>query len=260
MSFGDNCVLRDARLAQQQLEHGFSAQDKLAYYQAKMNQAIEGARWSDLDLGCVHLFGIDNFEYLTDYPELIQRRFNYIIADLVKQNKYLFIVGHTPIMIEGYLKFWHNARAVFMTDSAEFIAQRTSNKLGPNNVKKVNNYWASIAGSDWPQVPPYSYQEFLALPEFIQQELTSIFHGEIFKFFDDIHPTKEELYEQGTQELIQQLGSRAYTCNTQQLYSSPANLISELTNLSQWIGIDIQAHHNLILDYYAQWTNTISQV
>lgn len=260
MSWNDDCVLRDARLAQQQLEYGLTAQDKLAYYQTKMHQALDGARWSDLDLGCLHLFGVDNFEYLTDYPELIERRFNHIVTDLVEQNKYLFIVGHTPIMIQGYLKFWHNARVVFMTDSAEFIARRVSNKLGPNNVRKVNDYWSSIAGSDWTCTPPYSYREFVQLPEFIQQELTGIFHGEIFKFFDDIHPTKEELYEQGCQELIAELGSRAYTCNTQKLFSNTTGLITELTRCAQWIGIDIQAHHNLILEYYAQWTDTIARV
>jgi hypothetical protein len=109
LSLTDQCVLRDSNLAEQQLASGFDVKEKLKYLNDNLEFSKKTKQWNDLNLGCGRLFGIENLLYLTEYPEIIETQFNYIIPQLIKQNKYLFIVAHSIQDIEAYQKFWTNA-------------------------------------------------------------------------------------------------------------------------------------------------------
>jgi hypothetical protein len=109
-------VLRDAILAEQQLSVGIDVEKKLIYLQSQLATSKRTGLWNDLALGCANLFGIPGLAYLEKYPEIIQKQFNYVIPQLIKQQKYLFIIAHSTQYLDAYCKFWTNARVIFMTE------------------------------------------------------------------------------------------------------------------------------------------------
>lgn len=258
----NECVLRDSKLAETQLDRGMSAEDKFLYLEQKLEQASIKKSWTDLDLGCANLFGVSNSEYLLEYPELLEKKFNTIIPRLIEQQKYLFIVGHNPLWVSGYLTFWKNARVVFLTNYHDFVERRLLGKptIGTQEQNSINNYWNIVRGESWPTIPPYSYKEFLLLDQPIRNELSTLFKSEIFKFFSDIPPTRAELYDRNADKLYKQLGDRAFKCDLQQLFNGPVGLWTGLSECATWVGVDINTHQRLILDYYCHWLDTITKI
>jgi hypothetical protein len=258
LSLSDQCVLRDAQLAEQQLKFGTSSLEKTNYFLNQLDQTRINNYWNDLNLGCANLFGIENLDYLLNYPDIIKKKFNYIVSELIENNKYLFIVAHSTQYVDAYLKFWPNARTVFLTDYHDFIQRRGYKQKV--EIEKLKKYWNTVRGTDWPTSPPISLNEFLQLSTTVQQELNQTFHGEIFRWIET-KPTVEELHDRTVEEYSDQMGANAYKWNVQNNFTGNETcFIDELIRCSTWLDITIDASEESILDYYRSWLNVIATV
>lgn len=260
LSLDENCVLRDSQLAERQLKQKMTALDKFDYYLTKLDDSARHKQWNDLGLGCQNLFGVSNEMYLSDYPEILQRKFNSIVKQLIVENKFLFLVGHTTIYIELYLKFWRNARVVFITDYRDFVEKRIKHKnleFNNNRASVIQRYWDIVRCDQWPHNAPTSYEQFLKLPTTIRSELENEFAGEIFRWYTDIQPTALDIHDNNVNLLWQQLGNRAHKFNLKKAFRSTQNLLTEIDSCSTWVGTDVSRYHDLITDYYAKWQYTI---
>ena len=258
LSLSDQCVLRDAVLASQQITSGTSTEEKIKYFQNCLNKSLSDQTWQDLNLGCSNLFGVNHNIYFFEYPEIIQKKFNYVIKQLIDQKKYLFIVAHTTQSLNAYLKFWHQARVIFLTDYHDFINRR--NYAPTLDVENLTHYWSMIKGESWPNFPPLCYKEFLQLPETIQQELIIDFHGEIFKWVKT-SPTVEELHDQTVSKYISQLGSQTYVWSVEKNFTgNEQQFLEDLSQCAQWAGIKIDASDGQLIDYYKQWLYVIFKI
>jgi hypothetical protein len=257
LSLTSQCVLRDAVLAEQQLTSGFDTIKKLKYFNDKLEIAKKNNQWNDLDLGCSNLFGFDNLMYLTEYPEVFEKKFNFVISQLIKQDKYLFIVAHTMQMLEAYQKFWTNAQVIFFTEYRNFIQQRGYNQSTLNLEKNIYQYWSTVKGQDWPAMPPLTRSDFLKLPSTIQCDLKEIFHSEIFRYFD---PTdlKDKLFDRDVNKHQNLLKNRAFIWNVAETYSGDASkFLTELYRCASWLNLKITADTQDIINYYNTWQETL---
>ena len=258
LSLSDQCVLRNSQLAEQQLKVGFDSLQKTNYFSDQLDQTRINNRWNDLGLGCVNLFGIENLDYLLNYPEIIQKKFNYVVAKLIENNKYLFIVAHSTQYLDAYRKFWPRARAVFLTDYHDFVHRRGYKQTV--KMQTLKNYWDNVRGLDWPQDPPISSDEFLQLPQTVQEELTQVFHSEIFRWIET-EPTVKQLYDLAVKEYSVQMAGNTYKWNVQKNFTgNETDFITELAECSKWLNITLDAPSELILDYYRSWLTVIDMV
>lgn len=255
LSLTDQCVLRDSLLAEKQLTTGFTVNEKIKYLHDQLSISKQTGRWNDFGLGCENLFGIENILYLNEYPELIQKKINYIIRQLIEQQKYLFIVAHTTQYLDAYFKFWTNARVIFLTDYHDFVNRRYSDKK--SNTAMLTNYWNKVRGADWPDNPPTTSEEFTSLPESIQQELVVDFHNEIFRWFD-YRNMREELHNRAVDEYIKKLDNRAFDWNVSKNFSGKQQeFINTLHQCANWARIDIVATQQELVKYYNSWLDVI---
>lgn len=258
LSLTDQCVLRHVNLAEDQLINGNSSINKLTYLHDQLEISQKNKKWNDLSLGCLHLFGIKNSLYLLEYPEIIEKKFNRVIHQLIEQEKYLFIVAHTTQYLDAYLKFWSNARVIFLTEYSNFTEKR--GYYGSSSKKdklELTKYWNIIRGPDWPATPPSSDSEFLKLPVDIQTELTNNFQGEIFRWFD-YSADREKIHNQIVSTRIDQLGSRGYTWNVATNFSGNEQIfIEELRHCAKWLNMDITTDYSGLVKYYKTWLNVI---
>lgn len=258
LSLTDQCVLRDAKLAEQQLSTGFSVQEKLNYFRNQLKLSLINQRWQDLNLGCSNLFGIDNEMYFFQYPEIIQKKFNYVIEQLINQEKYLFIVAHSTQFLDAYLKFWSQARVIFLTDYRDFVYQRGyGTKV---DIKRLTAYWSTVRGDTWPSTPPLTYKQFLQLPDAIQHELEIDFHGEIFKWITP-SPTVEELHDCAIIQQLDKLGTRAYTWSVEANFTgNEQNFITNFNKCAQWVGVTVDVSDSELNAYYRHWQDVIFKI
>jgi len=258
LSLSDQCVLRDAKLAEQQLIVGTSAKEKLDYFQTQIDISKRTNRWNDLGLGCDNLFGVESLSYLESYPEIIEKKFNYVIPQLINQQKYLFIVAHSTQYFNACYEFWPNARAIFLTDYHDFVQQR--NYLGAENKTKLTDYWNTVKGPDWPIAPPTTNKEFMLLPHAIQKELIDNFHGEIFRWVDS-SVLQEELHNRAVDQLIEHMGENAFVWNVDHAFNGDQQaFIKALEQCADWAGIQISATEEDILRYYRNWLEVIFSI
>jgi len=255
LSLSDQCVLRDAKLAQQQIESGFDVSAKLEYLHSSLESTRYRKTWNDLGLGCYQLFGFTNSEYLTEYHEILEKQFNLVISRLIKQKKYLFIVAHNIPMVNAYRKFWINSRVIFFTRYTQFIQSRFNKHIPPNLLQ----YWNDIKGADYPNDPPLNNEDFLRLPGWLQKELVEDFGGEIFRrfaYFD----VRAQLFDKNVVDYQTNLGSMALTWDVNASYeASEDQFLLNLHKCANWVGLKIEAKDQDLIDYRRDWLYTISQ-
>jgi hypothetical protein len=255
LSLTDQCVFRDSLLAEKQLTSGFVTADKLNYLHTQLNTSVINKKWNDLGLGCANLFGVPNEFYLTEYPEIIQKQFNYVINDLIKSEKYLFLVAHSIQQLDAYFKFWSNAKVIFLTDYREFIKQRGYSKKVA--IPALRRYWNIIRTESWQAEPPSTIDEFHQLPKLIQDELIEQHRGEIFKWIET-PPTKHELHDREVNRYIERLGKVAHTWSVAKTFSGDDRVFfNELSQCAKWADISLQVSETDILGYYKNWLHTI---
>lgn len=127
LGLSDNCVLQDQELACKQLQKNFSTDDKINYIDDKLQQARDELVWNDLGLGCGQLFGVENDQYLNEYPEIFKNRYHNIVDSLSNSSKHLFFkVAHNTLYLDAYLKVWPNARLIVFKNYQDFIKHRAT--------------------------------------------------------------------------------------------------------------------------------------
>jgi hypothetical protein len=258
LSLNDQCVLRDSRLAERQLHSGFTSAEKLDYFQTQLDITLTTKKWNDLGLGCNNLFGIDSSAYFFEYPEIIQKKFNYVIPQLIRNNKYLFIVAHTTQHLEACCNFWTNARTIFFTDYHKFVKDRTS-KSSTKNLNLIR-YWNTVGGPSWPEDPPASYHEFLQLPSIIQEELVTDFHSEIFRWIDS-PPLRDDLHDLAVKNYLNSGGDQVTEWNVANNYvGNESKFLIGLHRCADWARIGINVSDSAVLCYYQNWLRVISAI
>jgi hypothetical protein len=160
--------------------------------------------------------------------------------------------------LDAYLKFWPNARVLFLTQYHEFVQRRGYNQTA--DIQKLKAYWNVVRGPDWPVSPPVNSVEFLQLPASLQQELNETFHGEIFRWIKT-SPTPQELHDRDIDLYSVQLSNNSYKWDVQKNFSGNETVfIDELLRCANWLDITIDAPVEAILNYYKTWLNVISAV
>lgn len=97
-----------------------------------------------------------------------------------------------------------------VSDNWQECLERNSNKIVPppmtprdysislgsnlflGTYDKLENFWKDFKGSDWPESPPKTYEEFLSYPEWLQTELNNFNDGDFKRCFE-LKPKNPEL-------------------------------------------------------------------
>lgn len=260
LSLNDSCVLRDALLAEKQITSGFTVAEKIEYFHTHLELAKKSKQWSDLGLGCAQLFGVNSDSYLKEYPEIIQRKFNYVIKYLIAQQKYFFIIAHSIQHLDAYYKFWPNAKTIFLTDYREFVKDRGYNKNNHYNLVKLKAYWDKVKGPSWPTDPPTTDLEFYQLPDNIQHELTDQFHGEIFKWTTPKR-TEQDMHDFAVAQRLELLGNRATSWSVKNNYNgNEEDFWHNLIQCASWLNVTIDASKEDVIGYYRHWRSVLEQI
>ena len=255
LSLNDQTVLRDWALAEQQLTQGLTADQKLGYLSNKLGQSIRNRKWSDFDLGCSNLFGVDIYDWFNEYPEILQRRFHPVVSKLMYHNKMLFLISHTTQHLDALVQFWKKPKVILFTDYHEFVKRR---RVEDASLQQLKNYWSTIRDDSWPSTPPTTLQEFNHLPKTIQTELQEFFNGEIFRWIQ-VKPTKSDLHDLTIRERQKQLNY--FEWNVAENFNGDfARFRKNLQNCASWAGLDIVVTDQELEQFYRNWLRAIDQV
>ena len=257
LSLSGQCVFRDAQLANKQIQGNFNYADKIQYLHTQLILARQNNKWNDLNLGCANLFGVNNQLYLTEYPELLALQFDTIINKLIELNLNVFLVAHSTIYLEAFIKFWPNARIIMFTDYQNFINQRINYRA--KIPMQLINYWNVIKGPDWPELPPTNEHEFISLPASIQQELKNEFSYEISRWFDR-HLRWDELFIDNWRTIQKRLNKHQYLVwNVENNYKNSQEFIKKFDECRTWLNLPKTPTLDLI-NYFELWYQTIHQI
>lgn len=255
LSFSNKIALRDARIARDHLRNPWSAQQKLVYFQTQLQMAKETGIWNDLNLGCAHLFGIDSFEWLTGFPEIIGRKIDTVVSRLINHNQYLFLINHWSVVtLPRMLELWPNAKLILFSNYRSFLKQRNTNI---KTIPSLDQYWQQVRAETWPHHAPKNHQEFSMLDSAIQQELVNDFDFEISRYFD-----YNELYDTQWNQYIKILAAgnnSHFLIDIDDAYSSADNVVSWVEQCADWLGIE-DVHQDCVKIYFQDWINTLDVI
>lgn len=257
LSLSDQAVFRDAILIQKQTAGEFGYQQKIAYLHDKLDLAQRTGVWNDLGLGCEHVFGINNRQYLFEYPEVLKYRFSTVVQHVIDRGLNLGLVSHGFQFLNAQLKFWPQARVVIFVNWKNFVKQRNG-KLNSKDLAMLTHYWNTVRGESWPDHPPVNQQEFDNLDPHIQRELAGDFDNEISRWFDR-SDLIAELYHRDVTDFCEQHRHRCYIWDTDQAYASSANFLAHYEPCRVWMGLP-ETNTKDLVDYFEHWTATIKTV
>jgi hypothetical protein len=257
LSLSDQAVFRDALLIKKQIAGEFGYQEKIAYLHDKLDLAKRTGIWNDLNLGCEHLFGINNRQYLFEYHQVLKYRFSSIVQEVIDHNLNLYLVSHGFQFLKAHLKFWPHARVVMFVNWQTFVKQRNG-KLNSKDLSFLTNYWNTVRGESWPITPPVNQQEFDSLDPAVGQELKHDFDNEISRWFDRSELIAE-LYHSDVVDFCQEHKDRCYIWDTDLAYSSGATFLKHFEPCRDWLGLPKTNNQDLV-DYFEHWTATIKTI
>jgi hypothetical protein len=195
LGIADNACIQSIALTKQQLQGTITSSDKKQFIRDVLNGVAH--RWTDLDMGSTTMLGIDESLYVIEDPATAQYWPWYNgVSELTHSNQKFFIDVHDAAHLAGLLKVWHNARVVVIENCEKFLQHRRVNY----SRQELQMYWASIQGTDWPNVAPETWSEFCSLPVNIQNELSGEFNSEIFRFIQ--HPVARQSLEHHRRQQI----------------------------------------------------------
>jgi hypothetical protein len=143
LGLSNGAVFQDIDLAIKQINGNFSPLDKLSYL--KNQFALCKDHWSDLNLGCIQFFGINNNVYLTKSPIVI----NPDVEQIINQNLYFFIVAHNINYLKEYLIHWPNAKIILFKNTKDFILSRGNFRNSGVEIPPTSAVKRSIIEFDW---------------------------------------------------------------------------------------------------------------
>lgn len=126
IGLSDWAVLQSSELAQKQLDHKLTSQDKLDLLLSRL--ANQTAKWTDLGLGCRELFGISNSTYDNNL-DIDTFKFNPVVSKIINQRLKLGLVAHKQSEVVQYRKVWPNAVVINFTNYLPFLNKYRSDYL-----------------------------------------------------------------------------------------------------------------------------------
>jgi hypothetical protein len=259
LGLNDQAVFQDSKLAHLQINNNFSYDNKIAYIFSQFEKTLQNRRWNDLELGCGQLFGIDNIDYQTIYPEIFSTRFNIVIKTIISKNLFLFVVAHDTLVLRKQLDFWVNAKVIGFTNFTNFINTRNPDWYQDKFKKIRSNYWDVIRDDSWPSSPPVSEAEFLLLPELIQHELINYFENDISRWFIK-QDQKIGLFENDLFKIKNQLDSKFYLIDVDDFYNNKQTFLSTLKNCLHWLNLPMPVNERDNLQYFQTWKNMLDSL
>ena len=141
----------------------------------------KGERWGDIGLGCFELFGVNQVPlgYNNQGPwgndnqsphSQTDLEYRDVIARLIKQQKYFFLVVHDLDCLAHVLKIWSNAKVIHFTNYQDFILTHRwlpVHHQFSNRLRAFKTWWKSRSQPNWPARPPSTFIEFQQ-PEYQQ--------------------------------------------------------------------------------------------
>ena len=260
LGLNDRAVFQDSDLARRQIDNDFSYRDKLEYLSTHLDSAAKDAHWNDLKLGCIQLFGYRGLDYQLEYPEILADQTNPIVQTIISENLFLFLGAHDIMALRSELNFWTNAKVIGFTNSDSFVKERLPNVFDHDKFRKIrSDYWNTIKGESWPDLPPRTESEFLLLPIQVQSELVTNFGNKISKWFlKDNRRTK--LFEKSLYNIKQQLGTRFYQIDVDEFYKDERTFLSTLKDCLQWLDLPEPRDDRDNCQYFQEWKATLNLI
>lgn len=258
LALSDEFVFSDSLLAQQQIDGQFNFDKKVQYIDQMLTHIKEQKIWNDLNLGCFQLSRVSEKMYRNEYHEIIKLHLHKVIDEIIHHNLWFGIVAHTIPGLTAMIKFWPNAKVIFLTNSLNLLLTRKYQNNKNLKHSELAEYWNIVRGASWPDYPPSTLEEFELLPDNIKQELNNNFSGEIFRFFD-YNKLRYHLFELHAQQILSNSTGQCYNWNTDNNYANNEVFLQELYKCCQWLEIDnpplVAINH-----YFNQWKSTIYQL
>ena len=252
LSLSDRAVFRDSKLARAQLDGNFGYHDKLQHLSQLCELAKNKKSWDVGGPVCSRLYGFKGYEYVSEFHEVLQFKFDSIVDKLIDQNKTLFLIVHKLPHLPYYLQFWPNANLIFFTNFERFDQYRRTNK--PVNPKLIE-YWNAVRGPDWPSYPPTTLTEFYFLPKIIQHELEISFDFEIQRWFKRTEQQYELFNEYVVKFSEQYKNNNQYVWDVEENYYDKDKFLTNFKNLSDLIELPC-VNIDDIEEYYVNWQQT----
>jgi len=160
-----NCLGISKNFCIQDIDAPLDSLSKFNLIKTRIDQYEISNNWSDLDLGCVQLYGLDAFKGFSPafYRTAI---YNEKLVELFQSGIYMPIVCHTYAQLKNVLGIFPNSQIIGLQNSFNFTASRNYEIF---NIKKGYN---EIKGDNWPRVVPKKFSDF---PKEIQQEILNDF-------------------------------------------------------------------------------------
>ena len=176
-----NACLQNIILTQRQLRGCVTSDNKKQFIRDVLAGVTD--RWNDLNMGSTTMLGVDEGLYVAKDPATAQYWPWYDgVSELTHSNQKFFIDVHDAVHLAGLLKVWRNAQIVVFENCEKFLQRRRVNYFR----QELQMYWDDVRGIDWPSIAPETWDEFCSLPAYIQNELSTTFNLEIFRFIQ--HP------------------------------------------------------------------------
>ena len=151
-------------------------------------------------------------------------------------------------MLENMRKVWINGKVVVFTNYRKFVNTRN---LGYNNDQKLESYWNTIKGDDWPTDPPTTKAAIRQLPVFIQHELSQDFNNEIERYLDF-----GEDYDQLWNTYAKNLDTK-FIFDVEYSYENSRNFYEVYLEVCAYLGVPA-ANQPIIEKYFNTWKKTLS--
>lgn len=238
LALSHSVLFQHMEIANKQMLKNMSSDDKIDFLLTQLGD-ISGD-WNDLNMGEFQLFGIDDEKSLTkSWTESTD-----VFTNIKRLGFNCPITCHSPEHLEELLNIFTQARVILFVDNKEFLLRRAHKTLG--------EYWNQIRGPSWPLDPPKSKVELQQLPDFIQQELSGIFHNEINLYYEpDVNTMRmKHVLEFSNRDFIE------WSCLN---YNSELKLIAGLVVLFDVLGLEYPNWEH-IKTFYHTWTNKLDEI
>lgn len=247
-------VLQDSTLAQQQLAGQLTTHDKKNLLISRLEASRQHSVWHDLRLGCEQLFGIKELSYDNNYTQVPESfLFNSVIAELSDSDLRFGLVEHNYTRLEKKIRLWTNATVILFYNEIDFIKSNRPDWT-PINIR-LQEFWESVRGPDWPNQPPVTFSELAQLDPFVQQELKELFDNEILEYLYPDHVLGAIKHQDQLTKNRVMLTNTCLTWNCN-WFATEELFIHNMKELYQQLKFD-DFDPNAVSAYYTRWYDII---
>ena len=250
LGLSQHMVLQDNELARQQLAGTLNPNQKLDFLLSRLKEVKQA--WCDLHLGCVQLFGCETYKFQRHHGfELRYHRFNPVIQELSHGTTYFASVAHDVWQLSNTLESWPGARVINLINADQFL------ELYRPSSQQIE--WRFLRAPDWPIEMPANLDQYLAMPEFVKQEIQDMnlelyFIKPLFWRQDQDWIAQQD--KQKTQELMR--GRSCWSWETD-WYLDQDLFLHQLHLLYQWLGLD-DFNIDLLARFHSAYLATLEKI